>query len=127
MVYTAARYRRALKKKLHCCGDTRKTLLEKFDHSLNSFLEEHPTVTQPDLINAFGPPEEMANILMEGVCPQEQTRYDKRKLFFGITIGILVVVLLLFTMYVCFVKEIPMETNDVIFEGTIPYIEEVSK
>lgn len=75
------------------------------DNSLTAFLEENPAPTPDDLYAAFGPPQEMAEILMEDVTPQEQAQHRRITLLARALAGIIAIVLVLTSVYVLFVKE----------------------
>ena len=105
IVNAAAQYRRALEKKLRCSQDVKKRLLESFDSTLNSYCEDHPNTAKDDFLAAFGPPEEMATILMAEVTPQEQTQFKLTSLLRRILAVFLVVALLAFTIYIWFYKD----------------------
>ena len=64
MNHEAVCYEKALKKQLRCTSSTKKRLLQQFRGSLDTYLEDHPSPTETDLCKAFGPPEDMAEILM---------------------------------------------------------------
>ena len=108
------RYRRALKKHLHCGVSTRRQLLDRFDNSLSDFLADCPTPTQEQLKSAFGPPEEAAGVLMETVSENEQIRCQKRKTLLRILASAVAVLFIVFTIYVYFVKDIVLISSDVV-------------
>lgn len=118
MVNAAAQYRRALKKKLRCSKDVKKRLLEGFDKTVDTFLEENTAPSMDDLISAFGPAEEMADVLMKEVTPQELVQYHKNMLFTRFLAGILSAVLVLTTIYVLFIKEFRITATHEIYETT---------
>ena len=60
------------------------------------------------LREAFGPPEEMAQVLMTEVSPEEKAEYHRNRRIWRIVAGVIAVVLLLFTMYVYFEKQKPV-------------------
>lgn len=105
----AARYKSKLKRKLQCSRGTKAKLLEEFSHSMDGFLDENPDATYTDLSNAFGPPEEMAKILMDKVDEQEKRAYKLRQLLLRIAAAVLAVVLMLVTIDVFFIKQRPLE------------------
>lgn len=107
-----ARYKRALKRKLPCGSDMRKILLNRFQSMLDSFLEEHPAPAEEDLRTAFGTPEAMAEVLSEGLSEEETKRYQNRKLLQKICAGALAIVLVVFSVYVLFLKETPLNVID---------------
>ena len=106
------RYKRALKKKLPCCGDMRRSLLNRFQAMLDAFVEDHAAPTVEDLLIAFGTPEAMAEVLSEGVSEEETKRHKNVKLLQKICSAIFVVIFVLFSIYVFFLKEMPMTSVD---------------
>lgn len=105
----AARYKSKLKRKLQCNRGTKADLLEEFSHLLDGFLDENPDATYTDLSNAFGPPEEMAKILMDKVDEQEKRAYKQRQLLLRIAAAVLAIVLIIATIDVFFIKQRPLE------------------
>ncbi len=112
MVNAAARYRRALKKNLRCSTGAQKRLLAGFDNTLDAYLEEHTEPTIDDLSAAFGPPAEMASILMAQTTPQEQAHYRKKTIAIRALAYILAGILVLLTIYIWFVKEVGLTVVD---------------
>ena len=112
MVNAVAQYRRALEKKLRCRKEVKNRLLVGFDKTLNTYQEEYIAPSMDDLITAFGPPEEMAKILMAEVAPQELAEYSKNALIQKILAVFFAVFLALFTFYILFVKEVGLTTSD---------------
>ena len=99
------RYRRSLKKQLRCGPLARKKLLDRFGGSLAPFLEENPAPGYEQLVSAFGPPEEMAAVLMESVSAKEQARYQTGRKLIQILAVLVAVLFLAFVLYVFFVKD----------------------
>lgn len=112
MVNAAAQYRRALEKKLRCGSETKKRLLDGFDQTLAVYLEERGEPTMDDLTAAFGPPEEMADTLMEGVTEQEKEQYHKTTLCLRIITSVLLALFIAFTVWLYFFKEVGLTYND---------------
>ena len=106
MVNAVTRYRRALKKQLRCTKEVRSRILADFDNTLDAYLEEHTEPTIGDLSAAFGPPEEMASILMAQTSPQEQAHYRKKTIVIRALAYIVAGIFVLFTIYIWFVKEV---------------------
>lgn len=100
-----AQYRKTLKKKLRCPGSTRKRLVQKFNSSAAAFSEDHPKPSMDEVYTAFGPPEEMASILMAEVTPKEAARYRRRQILSRIAAGILAAIFVAITIYVYFQKD----------------------
>ena len=118
-----ARYRRALKKQLRCGASARRQILTRFDDSLARFEEEFPSPTYVQLETAFGPPLEMAAVMMEDVSDRETQKYAIRKKLIRIFAGIAAALFIAFSMYVFFEKEFSVITfEDSIHSGevTIP-------
>lgn len=112
MVNAAVQYRRALEKKLRCGREIKKRLLDGFDQTLAVYLEERGEPTKDDLTAAFGPPEEMADTLMEGVTEQEKEQYHKTTLCLRIITSVLLALFIAFTVWLYFFKEVGLTYND---------------
>ena len=108
MTDTVLQYEKLLKKQLRCTTAVRKRLLEKFRCALLVFLEETPEPSMNQLQEAFGPPEEMAQVLMTEVSPGEMAEYRRNRRIRRIAVGVIAVVFALFTMYVYFEKQKPV-------------------
>ncbi len=103
------KYERSVKKALHCSSATKAKLLDGFRATLNAFSEENPSPDAQALYEAFGPPEEMAKLLMESTTEADRAQYRRNKLFLRIGVVILIATIILFTIYVCFVKSNPVQ------------------
>ncbi len=112
MNHEAALYEKALRKQLHCTGNTKKYLLQQFRSSLSTYLDEHPSPTRADLQDAFGPPEDMAKVLMENVSEAEVKTYRKRTLFLKIITVVLLAIILIQVIYSAFFKDYTLVTDD---------------
>lgn len=116
MTDTVLQYEKLLKKRLRCTTAVRKRLLEKFRGALLVFLEETPEPSMNQLREAFGPPEEMAQVLMTEVSPVEKAEHCRNRRIQCIAAGVIAVVFVLFTMYIYFEKQKPLvmidEAND---------------
>lgn len=113
MVNAVAQYRRALKKKLRCSSKAKKRLLTGFVQTLTAYLEENSNPSMEELSAAFGPPREMAEVLMTQISNQEYAIYRRKTLCLRILTSILIVVVVLFTLYVWFYKSVGLtSTND---------------
>lgn len=108
MINSVAAYRRLLKKNLRCCRRTKKRLLAKFDSTMEAFLAEMPVQDMDALNNAFGPPQEMAQVLMSEVSEKELSRYRITKWAARITALVMVLIWVLFTIHVYFQKSFPV-------------------
>lgn len=114
-------YELMLKKELRCGSATRNRLLERFHVMLATFTEENPAPDTPALESAFGKPKELANMLMEDTTEKERKEYIRgKRIRKGFAIG-LALLLLLFTLYVFFIKSNPItHVHEIIDEGTTP-------
>lgn len=115
---SVAQYEKELKKKLPCGGNELKKLLSRFQVMLSSFLEENPNPTAEELHTAFGPPEAMAEVLSDGISPEEKARYQNGKKLRRVMAGILAALVLLATIYVFFIKQRPLTSVDDDIPGT---------
>lgn len=70
------RYQLKLRKHLSCNPNKKKQLLSTFESSLTPFLEDCPTPSYEQIEAAFGPPEEMASVLMETVPEKEKRLFQ---------------------------------------------------
>lgn len=104
------RYRRELKRNLQCCIIEQKRLLSLFDSSLSTFLEDYPTPTYAQLEEAFGPPNEMAGVLMERIPQSKQTNYHRIKRILFVSMSVIAALLICFTIYVFYDKEYSVVT-----------------
>ena len=108
----AKRYKSKLKRKLQCNRATKARLLDEFSHSLDGFLDENPDATFADLSNAFGPPEEMAHILMEKLSMEDNRQYRRYIRIKRIVAAFCAAAFLLFVSYVFVEKQKPLTFND---------------
>ena len=99
------RYQQQLKKHMPCGFRTRNGLLTQFRGSLSTFLEDIPEPTYEQLTDAFGPPEEMAKILMESVSPKERKTYQSGKCAIKIISFVMAALFVWFSLYVFFKKQ----------------------
>lgn len=112
MNHEAVLYEKALRKQLHCTGNTKKHLLQRFHSALTTYLEDHPSPTASDLQTAFGPPEDMAKVLMENVSEAEVKTYRKHTLFLKIITVVLLAIILIQVIYSAFFKDYTLVTDD---------------
>lgn len=104
------RYRRELKKQLHCSTSKRRQLLNQLDDSLSAFLEDYPSPSMEQLHSAFGPPEEMAHVLLDTVTKADLIQHTIKLKALRILAGIAVTLFVLFTLYVFYIKEVTIIT-----------------
>ena len=111
MINAVAQYRRALKKELRCSSKAKKRLLTGFDQTLTAYLEENSNPSMEELSAAFGPPEEMAKVLMAELTAQEQTQYRRNILIRRLFLTALALVFLVLTIYICFYKSVGLTST----------------
>ena len=109
---SARRYKSKLKRKLQCSRATKAKLLDEFSHSLDGFLDENPDANFADLSNAFGPPEEMAHILMEKLSVEETRQYRCHICVKRVVAAFCAAAFLLFVAYVFFEKQKPLAFSE---------------
>lgn len=69
------RFLRSIRKALDCSFIIQRRVMKPFLHTLALYLNEKPDPYEEDLLEAFGPPEELAEFMMESVTPAQRTRY----------------------------------------------------
>ncbi len=118
MNHNAMRYKSKLKRKLQCNRATKARLLDEFSRSFDGFLEENPDASFADLSNAFGPPEEMAHILMEKLSVEDTRQYRRHIYIKRVVAAFCAAAFLLFVAYVFFEKQKPIDMiiNDQLIE-----------
>ncbi len=117
MNHETAHYEKALNDQLRCTGNVKRRLLRHFRDSLEAFLEDHPSPTADDLRNAFGPPEVMANILMESVSQGDRMKYWRYQKMKRAVIVILTVLFMIYVGFILFWKQKPItSTNEIIID-----------
>jgi len=94
-------YRNKLKKAIQCGYRARKRLLEQFDLSLEAFLEDYPAAGEAQITAAFGPPEEMAQVLMASVTEAERRQFHTQRRYLRIAAVILAALLLAVIVSIC--------------------------
>lgn len=107
-MHNAARYQSALKKALRCTGSCKKQLVQQFQTTLDDFLDEHPSPSTEELVAAFGPPDEMANVLMERVSKEDRQKYLRIQNRKRILVAILAVLFIAYVTYALFWKQRPI-------------------
>lgn len=87
---------------------------------MDVFLEDHPSPTTDDLRDAFGPPEEMAQVLMEGLSKEDRQKYLQRQNCKRILAVILVVLFFAYMTFVLFWKQKPLtSTSEIIVHSAV--------
>lgn len=116
MVNSVLQYRKMLSKKLLCTRKVKKKLLYEFDSAISGYLDENESPDGETLYVAFGPPEEMAMLLMSKMTLQEQAYYLKVSRVKRIINIALIALLTAFIIYVLFVKEFRITSIDETYE-----------
>ncbi len=110
-------YRKQVRSHLHCCGSAKRRLTAKLDTALNSYLEENKDPSVEDLCTAFGPPESMAQLLMEALNDADKSRYRSAIIWKRIAVSATAVLLLVSAMYIFFIKQYHNIT--IVYEDTV--------
>ena len=124
MANCISRYKKAVKKNLRCTHNTKSQLSQKFDAMLSAFLEDNLSPSTDELYAAFGLPQEMATVLMEGVSAEENSKYRKTRLITkaiaGIVAGVLLTLVIAFTWYIYIEKQAPVIHDDEVYVEDSP-------
>lgn len=112
-------YRKQVRKALLCGRKEKKQLTAALDRDLARFREETPEPTAEELSAAFGTPEDVAASLMAQLPEGTAASYRKKTQMITWVVSAVMAVILLFSVYVCFIKEIPVKAvDDVDINGT---------
>ena len=68
--------------------------------------------SEQDLVNAFAPPAQMADILLTDTTAEEQARYRKKKKVKKAIAAILIAALVLLTVYIWIYKDVGITSVD---------------
>lgn len=117
------KYLHELRHHLRCSRKTQNRLLEQFKAYQCDTIDDTPDYDQ--MVTMFGPPEEMARTLMEEVTQVEMHAYRRSKLRMVATGVAACVLWIMFTVYVYWMKTIPIEQNSTITERSISETYEV--
>lgn len=98
-------YKKTLRKNLRCSGAVQKRLMKKFDLSLDNFLDDTPSPGMEAIHSAFGPPDEMAQLLMADVTDKEAAQYRIRNITLRTTAAVIGGLLLAASIYIFYFKE----------------------
>lgn len=111
------KYLHELRRHLRCSRKSKNRLLEQFTAYQRDAIDDTPDYDQ--MVTMFGPPDEMAQTLMEEVTQVEMHAYRRSKLRI-VAAGIAACVLwIMFTMYVYWMKSIPIIETRKIVENSI--------
>lgn len=77
MNQAASRYRRQVRRAMHCSRINQETRLSDLDILLTSFTEENPDADLEKIVQEFGSPAEMAASLCEGISKDELRRWKR--------------------------------------------------
>ena len=105
MTAAIERYKRKVKRKLRCGSIVKLKLMARFDAMLKVYLDDFgwpaSWPTEAELINAFGPPEKMAQVLMADISPRAILRYRVFSWFVRIAVSLLILSFILLAIYIC--------------------------
>ena len=83
MTAAIEQYKRSLKRHLHCDSTTKQQLMDRFEGMLNVYLGDSGWPAswpgKQDLENAFGTPEQMAEVLMDGIPADKLAKHRRNR------------------------------------------------
>lgn len=109
------RYQKELGRFLRCTSKTKKQLLSKFRTYQIESLDDCATNDYDQMVLYFGPPEEMAQILMQEVEPDEHKRFQRNKTIMKSILAVIVVLWLVLTIHIYHLKSIPVIENGITY------------
>lgn len=116
MATAIERYKRGVTRNLRCDSVAKRRLMARFEDTLKVYLEDfgwpNNSPSEQDLVNAFGPPAQMADILLADTTAEEQARYRKKKKVKKAIAAILIAVLVLLTVYIWIYKDVGITSVD---------------
>ena len=104
------KYKREVKASLKCDRKLRRNLLSQLEDFKDSSGVEDGAYDQFAI--SFGPPQEMASALMEGVSVKEIRKFQNEKKMWRFLLCIFVAVLVAGTLYIWFEKNNPVVVYD---------------
>lgn len=112
MMNDLSKYTKAVKPLLACGRKTRQQLLQQFHASVKAAWDGDGIPSMDFLVESFGPPEEMAAVLMESVPEEEITRCHKRRKFKKAIAVVFLFAFFIFSIYVFFLMQHPIQVVD---------------
>ena len=113
------RYRKQVIQKLECGYAAKRGAVEKLNGMIELLDTEPRNLTQRELMEALGHPEEVARSLMDNVPEADVRNFRIRRIVRKCCAAVLAIALLASAVYVFFYKEIPIEDYDFIIENQI--------
>ena len=106
MTAAIEQYKRRLKRHLHCDSTTKRLLMDRFEGMLNVYLGDSgwpaSWPNEQDLENAFGTPEQMAEILMDEVPADKLIKHRRTRWVLYIITTVFVAALFALFIYLVF-------------------------
>ena len=103
MTAAIEQYKRMLKRYLVCDSTTKQRLMDRFDGLLNVYLGDSGWPAswpgKQDLENAFGTPEQMAEILMDEIPACKRAKYRRNRIIIRVIAAIFLFTLLAQAIY----------------------------
>ena len=101
---------------MRCDSVAKRRLMARFEDTLKVYLEDfgwpNNSPSEQDLVNAFGSPAQMADILLADTTAEEQARYRKKKKVKKAIVAILIAALVLLTVYIWIYKDVGITSVD---------------
>ena len=102
------KYLKKVRADIPCGFRKKKQLMHAFLTSLEQYLHDNPDATDQDIVDAFGTPKEMAEMLSEKISESDIRRYQKFKKFIFVTFVLSVLLLAAWTFWVLYHRSIPV-------------------
>ena len=99
------RYLWQLRSQLSCPIWVRRRLLASFLPTMELYLQENPKPSRAELLDNFGPPAQMARVMLEHVYKSERQQYHKNRLILRCAMSAIAVMLVTCCIYVMFFME----------------------
>lgn len=110
-------YKKAVRAALQCSRKQKDQLLKQLEEFKQSDIPDSEGKSFEQYIMDFGPPEEMANSLMENISKEELVQFQKGNQRLRFILCILIAAVIVGTIYIWFEKSNPVVVHDQITVG----------
>ena len=112
--HPCAAYLKQVKRKLRCAGETKRALLSGVEQELAEAFPQGAAPSPAQILDRFGPPEDLARELEAAIPPEELERVRKRRrLLVGLAFAVCAVVIAILICYLIW-----LATHDVKYIDT---------
>ena len=102
------KYLKKVRADIPCGFRKKKQLMHAFLTSLEQYLHDNPDATDQDIVDAFGPPKEMAEMLSEKISESEARQYRRRKKVVFTASILLICLLLAWIIFLLYDLSVPV-------------------